>query len=64
LLRGVSSPREDLALEIQVERLRELLRWREYLRILSQLYQAGWDNEEVITHPARGETARRFHKLS
>jgi len=30
----VSFPREDLALEIQVERLRELLRWREYLRIL------------------------------
>jgi predicted nucleotidyltransferase len=34
VLRGVSFPREDLALEIQVERLRELLRWREYLRIL------------------------------
>jgi predicted nucleotidyltransferase len=34
LLRGVSFPREDLALEIQVERLKELLRWREYLRIL------------------------------
>jgi predicted nucleotidyltransferase len=30
----VSLPREDLALEIQVERLEELLRWREYLRIL------------------------------
>jgi hypothetical protein len=30
----VSSSREDLALEIQVERLSELLRWREYLRIL------------------------------
>ena len=32
--RGVSFPREDLAFEIQVERLKELLRWREHLRVL------------------------------
>jgi predicted nucleotidyltransferase len=30
----VSFPREDLAFEIQVERLKELLRWREHLRVL------------------------------
>jgi hypothetical protein len=30
----VPPPREDLAFEIQVERLKELLRWREHLRVL------------------------------
>jgi hypothetical protein len=34
LLRGVSFPREDLAFEIQVERLKDLHRWREHLRVL------------------------------